>query len=450
MPGRLLRRIVLAVLAAALVLSGGVLSASSAVADEPPPPAPTELTLAGPAGDVPATDPVTLTATLTTSGQPLSGKPVRFERWTGSAWGLVATVTTNAGVAKTSLGAPYGQTRFRARYAGDDLTAPSVSDPVVVTGVRLPSVVTLSGPKSIIDEHQAALTVRLHGPENRPIDDEVVVYYRYRGGSWHYSRKVRTGADGKVTFLVKPRYDTYWYARSYRHRWWLADTSKAIFIDNRPLVAPFVYPAGAPRPDPARAQPRGYGSGVNAVTTTIPDGVWRIMVGKAWHRGCPVGRSQLRLMKLNYWGFDGYRHRGMLVINARAHRKFVGAFQDLYNARIPIHSMYLPDIFGYSSASGGANDYRAMEHDDTSAFNCRWVTGSPGVRSPHSYGYAVDINTWENPYHSAIGWLPNSWWISHSDPRVAWRSGSHQVVRIMRANGFHWTYGTGDSQHFDA
>jgi hypothetical protein len=91
-----------------------------------------------------------------------------------------------------------------------------------------------------------------------------------------------------------------------------------------------------------------------------------------------------------------------------------------------------------------------MRHDDTSAFNCRWVTGNRGVRSPHAYGYALDLNTWENPYRSRIGLLPNSWWMSHSNPRYAWRSRSHPVVRIMLKNGFRWTYGLGDTQHFDA
>ena len=42
-----------------------------------------------------------------------------------------------------------------------------------------------------------------------------------------------------------------------------------------------------------------------------------------------------------------------------------------------------------------------MAAGNTSAFNCRDVTGRPGVRSPHSYGRSLDLNTWENPYRSA-------------------------------------------------
>ena len=39
-----------------------------------------------------------------------------------------------------------------------------------------------------------------------------------------------------------------------------------------------------------------------------------------------------------------------------------------------------------------------MAAGNTSAFNCREVTGNPYRLSQHSYGNAIDINTFENPY----------------------------------------------------
>ena len=72
---------------------------------------------------------------------------------------------------------------------------------------------------------------------------------------------------------------------------------------------------------------------------------------------------------------------------------------------------------------------RSMAAGNTSAFNCRDVVGRPGVRSPHSYGRSLDLNTWENPYRSQQGTVPNTWWMGHSHPRVAWRSRSHAVVQ---------------------
>ena len=166
--------------------------------------------------------------------------------------------------------------------------------------------------------------------------------------------------------------------------------------------------------------------------------------------GCPVGRDGLRLVRVNYVDFTGYRRRGELVVAAGAVAQFVGALTELHDRGIPIRSMYRVDRFGWSGLLTGADDVASMAAGNTSAFNCRHVVGRPGVRSPHSYGRAVDINPWENPYRVGGRWLPNAWWPGHSHPRVAWRSRSHVVVWILRRYGFSWTYGVSDSQHFDA
>ena len=44
----------------------------------------------------------------------------------------------------------------------------------------------------------------------------------------------------------------------------------------------------------------------------------RAEVAGAWHAGCPVPLSGLRLLTLGYWGFDGAVHSGQLVVNAGA------------------------------------------------------------------------------------------------------------------------------------
>jgi hypothetical protein len=154
-------------------------------------------------------------------------------------------------------------------------------------------------------------------------------------------------------------------------------------------------------------------------------------------------------VKVNYWGYDGYRYRGELVVHHAVARRTVDVFTDLYAQRLPIRAMYLVDRFGYSSRLGGADNYDSMAAGNTSAFNCRGVVGNPSVRSPHSYGRAIDINTWENPYHSRTGIVPNTWWATHSHPKIGWRTASHPVVKVLRANGFRWTYGNADAHHFD-
>ena len=104
----------------------------------------------------------------------------------------------------------------------------------------------------------------------------------------------------------------------------------------------------------------------------------------------------------------------------------------MYNGRYPIRRMYRVDRFGWSKKLHGANDYASMRADNTSAFNCRSVVNKPSVLSPHARGRAVDINTWENPYRSATGLVPNTLVGLAQPPEYAWRSSSHPVVQIWR------------------
>lgn len=110
----------------------------------------------------------------------------------------------------------------------------------------------------------------------------------------------------------------------------------------------------------------------------------------SWHRGCPVPVSELRLVTLTYWGFDGRVHDGRLVVNRDAVRPVVRVMRSLYDARFPIRRMVLVDRYG-------ASDERSMAADNTSAFNCRPVSGTSRW-SQHAYGRAIDVNPVENPF----------------------------------------------------
>jgi hypothetical protein len=173
------------------------------------------------------------------------------------------------------------------------------------------------------------------------------------------------------------------------------------------------------------------------------------MKGRSWHRGCPVLRSDLRYLQINYWDFAGYRRRGELVAHRDAVVAMAAALADLYGQQLPLRAMYRPDRFGWSPELHGADNYASMDADNTSAFNCRQVVGKPGSRSPHSWGRSLDLNPWENPYQSQGGIVPDTWWMTRSHPRVAWRAESHAVVTTMAAHGLSWTYGLVDTQHFD-
>jgi D-alanyl-D-alanine carboxypeptidase-like protein len=122
------------------------------------------------------------------------------------------------------------------------------------------------------------------------------------------------------------------------------------------------------------------------------------MSGVSWHRGCPVGFAGLRLLTVSHWGFDGRPHRGRLVVHRDAAAAMLRTMRTLFRLRFPIRRMRLVDAYG-------ADDHRSMAADNTSAFNCRFVAGSPGVWSEHAYGRALDLNPIENPYVTASGYV---------------------------------------------
>jgi hypothetical protein len=110
-----------------------------------------------------------------------------------------------------------------------------------------------------------------------------------------------------------------------------------------------------------------------------------------YRSGCPVGPSGVRMIRLTYLGFDKKYHRGEIVVRHSAVTDVTEVFRKALHAKFPIRQIHKVDRFRGS-------DVRSMERDNTSAFNCRHVTGNPSRLSQHSYGNAVDVNTRENPY----------------------------------------------------
>ena len=94
------------------------------------------------------------------------------------------------------------------------------------------------------------------------------------------------------------------------------------------------------------------------------------LTGTYWHPGCPVSLSQLRVLTLRYWGFDGRPHAGQLVVNEHATAPVARAFRRLYELRFPIHHMQLSDIYGPSSGW-------PADGDVTASFECRQASPRP-------------------------------------------------------------------------
>jgi hypothetical protein len=171
------------------------------------------------------------------------------------------------------------------------------------------------------------------------------------------------------------------------------------------------------------------------------------MTGVSWRPGCPVLLRDLRLLRLTHWGFDGRARTGRLIVHAEVARETVSVFRRLYTARFPIRRMTPVDAYGGS-------DFRSIEADNTSAFNCRRVEGTSRW-SEHAYGRALDLNPIENPYVSggstshpaSVPYLDRS----RRRPGMAYEGGV--VVRAFDAIGWGWGgrwTSVRDYQHFSA
>jgi hypothetical protein len=116
------------------------------------------------------------------------------------------------------------------------------------------------------------------------------------------------------------------------------------------------------------------------------------------HAGCPAPLSDLRLLSVSYWSFDGRVERGQLVVHEDVAAPLKQVFRRLYELRFPIRHMRFSDLYGPRRA-------RPPDGDVSASFHCRQAVPSPctggtgtGSWSNHAYGKAVDLNPLENPY----------------------------------------------------
>jgi hypothetical protein len=172
----------------------------------------------------------------------------------------------------------------------------------------------------------------------------------------------------------------------------------------------------------------------------------RVDVSFTYRAGCPVRPSHLRRIEMTYWSFKtGTVGRGALIVVDYTVGDIRRAFTRMFNARFPIHKMIPVDHFHGS-------DVRAMASDDTSQFNCRSVTGNPYRVSQHSYGNAIDINTYENPYVTSGHVYPTH----HFLRRTPYRKGmilKHGVLqRAFASLGWLWgaRWSRPDYQHLSS
>ena len=162
---------------------------------------------------------------------------------------------------------------------------------------------------------------------------------------------------------------------------------------------------------------------------------------------CPVQRaSQLRVVVVNHYDFDGAIKRGRLVVNADVADSILRIFSELFDAKFPIRRMVPVEVYG-----GDTN--ASLRADNTSAYNCRRADqiNAPYAESPHANGRAVDINPRENPWMDlrCDCWVPSARNAERIDrPGGITRGGL--VWRLFRREGWVWqNIDVPDYMHFD-
>lgn len=128
--------------------------------------------------------------------------------------------------------------------------------------------------------------------------------------------------------------------------------------------------------------------------TKISAAVFKRMYKKSYKKNCTVPKSDLRYVRVLYYGFDKKTHIGELVVNKKIAEDICNIFYKLYCKKYPIEKMVLVDEYN-------AVDEDSMADNNTSSFNYRPVSGTTRL-SKHSYGMAVDINPLYNPYIHTI------------------------------------------------
>lgn len=132
----------------------------------------------------------------------------------------------------------------------------------------------------------------------------------------------------------------------------------------------------------------------------LPGELRGAMVGVTWSHECPVHITELRLLRFSHWSFEGDLREGELVVVAEDASVIDGAMKVAFETKFPLESARPASDFG-------GDDNASMAANNTSAFNCRKVTGGDSY-SQHSYGNAVDINPVQNPYVRGSTVLPEA------------------------------------------
>jgi hypothetical protein len=100
-------------------------------------------------------------------------------------------------------------------------------------------------------------------------------------------------------------------------------------------------------------------------------------VAETYHAGCPVGRSRLSTVRMNFYGADKRMHRGVIIVRSDLAGEIKYAFSRALSVRFPVTRMRNPNDYGGTTRPRCAPTTPAASTAD------RWsATPTGGRRTP--------------------------------------------------------------------
>jgi hypothetical protein len=157
-----------------------------------------------------------------------------------------------------------------------------------------------------------------------------------------------------------------------------------------------------------------------------------VLARSTWQVSCPVASSQLRYLTMSFWGFDGRKHTGEMMVNAQVASAVPTVFARLYSAHFPIEEMRVASVAELTAPPTG-------DGNNTTAFVCRPKVGLASW-SVHAYGLAIDVNPFCNPYRDGALVVPElaSAYLNRSAVRPGMVLPGDATVRAFAAIGWKW------------
>ena len=153
-------------------------------------------------------------------------------------------------------------------------------------------------------------------------------------------------------------------------------------------------------------------------------------------------RSNLTLVDVYYYSFDGVLHKGQIVIHKQLVNDIIEIFSIIKEEKFLVEKVKPVSFYGWS-------DDLSMRDNNTSAFNYRNVKGTKKL-SAHSLGRAIDINPFLNPQLKRNKIFPEG--AEYNIKKRGTITRNSFLVKAFKIRGWQWggTWrSTKDYQHFE-